>query len=85
MVEVVLITGFSFWLAAINHGAKHIDVNIIDGVFLGKIQESYGDARVDANPFIPARHSQKWDHFRIADWKHLVIGSSRTPQPSEWL
>ena len=25
-------------MAAINHGANHIDVNIIDGVFFGKIQ-----------------------------------------------
>jgi len=25
-------------LAAINHGAKHIDVNIVDGVYFGKIQ-----------------------------------------------
>src|SRR5260370_5555854 len=53
-----------FQLAAINHGANHIYVNIVDGVYFGKIQESYGprysgdvarlaryvegDARVDA-------------------------------------
>src|SRR5580658_6801972 len=31
-----------FGSAAISYGAKHIDVNIVDGVYFGKIQESYG-------------------------------------------
>jgi PadR family transcriptional regulator PadR len=33
-------------LAAINHGANHIDVYILDGVCFRKIQESYGLLRI---------------------------------------
>src|SRR5258708_7611109 len=63
IAETILITRFSFRLAAINHGANHIDVNIVDGVYFGKIQVFYdprhsrcgsrlacndeGDARLD--------------------------------------
>src|ERR1700676_2692596 len=42
IAEAVLITRFSFSVAAINDGTNQIDVNIIDGVYFGKIQESYG-------------------------------------------
>src|SRR5258707_13081553 len=44
IAEAVLITGFSFSIGAINQGANHIDVNIVDGVYFGKIQVFY-DAR----------------------------------------
>src|SRR4029077_17670102 len=42
IADTVLIKGSPFRLAAINHGANHIYVNIVDGVYFGKIQESYG-------------------------------------------
>src|SRR5208282_423487 len=64
IAETILITRFSFGLAAIYHEAYHLDVNIVDGVYFRKIQEFYGprcsgdvarlarhvegDARVDA-------------------------------------
>src|SRR5947209_4449631 len=37
IAETILITGFSFWIGSLD-GANHIDVNMIDGVYLWRIQ-----------------------------------------------
>src|SRR6266567_2173540 len=42
IAEAVLITRFSFFDWQPLHGVNHIDVNIVDGVYFRKIQESYG-------------------------------------------
>jgi hypothetical protein len=42
IAETVLITRYSFSVAAIKDGTTNIDVNMIDGVCFVKIQESYG-------------------------------------------
>src|SRR4029077_15495071 len=41
IAETVLITRFSFSVGTHYQGAYHIDVNIVDDVYFGKIQESY--------------------------------------------
>src|ERR1700733_12443344 len=76
IAETVLITSSPFRLAAINHGANPIDVSIVDGVYFGRIQESYGpwcsgdvarlardvegDARVDALRSSGNRRNWTW-------------------------
>src|SRR5471030_3312521 len=55
ITEAVLITRFSFFDWQPLHGVNHIDVNIIDGVYLAEIQVFYdprhsrGGSRVASN------------------------------------
>src|ERR1700676_1207772 len=41
IAEVVLITGFSFWIGSHSHGLNHIDLNTIDDVYFLEIQVFY--------------------------------------------
>src|SRR5690242_19790556 len=42
IVEAVLITGFSFWIASASNGLNHIEVNTIDDIYFWEIQVFYG-------------------------------------------
>jgi hypothetical protein len=50
IAETVLITGFSFFDWRPLHGVNPLDVNIVDGIYFEKIQESYGPRHPEVGP-----------------------------------